>query len=346
MLEKIKSQNSNIEYVSILDWKINIVSKEEALNNKEKNYYYLGWVRKDLIYNWNNRAKEIDIIEKSYCVVDLDIRKNFEEKYNEEISDEDIIKEWLNIAENLKYEDYILADFDFIVFTWNWLHIYWFWDYQSISPDDYSFWVKRLYERWNNFWWDKLYEADPACKNISRILRLPWSINQKTWKECKIIFERQWEWKIFNWLKKMWIKQKQEENKLKEEQIKKRVEEYQKKEQMNSLIYGKQFKDKKEELEALFTKIDSIPAYVIAEMLVPFKLNKNWKNFDNEKWWFTWYFYVEDLNCICNWWSRYFNNWDVNSCYSPSVLIKNFYDYTWAETIHWFKTNFKDLFIN
>lgn len=339
MLNRIKSENSNIEYINIINGIVKTITEKEALENKKDNIYFLGGVRKNLVYNWTNRAKEIDIIEKCYCVIDCDIRKAFFQKYNEEISNYDIIQEWLNIAENLKYEDNILADFDYIVFSWNWLHIYYFWEYQNISPDNYSFWVKRLYKKWNDFWWNEIFYADEACKNISRILRLPYSINQKNGAECKVIYERKWEWKIFNSLNKMGVKQKQEENELKQEQIKKRVLEYQKKEQMNNLIYWKSFIDKKQELEELFFKIDNIPAYIIAELLVPFKLNSNWKNFDNEKKWFCWYYYIEDINAICNGGSRYFNWGDVNSCYSPSVLVKNFYDYTWGETISFFKKN-------
>lgn len=342
MLDRIKSKNSNIEYISINNWIVKTISEKEALENKKDNIYYLWGTRKDLIYSWKNRAKEIDIIEKSYCVIDLDIRKAFELKYNEEITDEDIIKEWLNIAENLQYEDNILADFDYIVFSWNWLHIYFFWDYKNISPDDYSFWVERLYNRWNNFWQDEIYYADPACKNISRILRFPWSINQKTWWECKIIFERKWEWKIFNSIEKMWKKQKQEYKEKKEKEIKTRAEEFEKKNQINKLIQWSKYTENKEKLEKIFEVIDSIPAYLVAEQIVPqFKLSSNWKNFDNDKKWYTWYYYVEDLNAICNWWSRYFNYWDVNSCFSPSVIIKNELNCNWGDVINYFKTNFK-----
>ena len=340
LINRIKSDNSNIEYISINNWIVKTINEKEAIENKKDNIYYLWWVRKDLVYSWNNRAKEIDIIEKNYCVIDLDIKNNFKEKYNQQLTKEDIIEEWLNIAENLKYEDDILADFDFIIFSWKWIHIYYFWDYETISPDDYSYWVKRLYNRWNNFWWDELYFADPACKNISRILRLPWTINQKNWEECKIIFEREWEWKIFNALEKMWKKQKQEEQEKRQEEIEKRITQYQKKEQMNSLIYWKSFIDKKQELEEIFNKIDSVPAYLIAEMLVPqYKLSKNWKNFDNDKKGYTGYFYVDDMNTICNWGSKYFNWGDVNSCFSPSVIVKNFYDYSWGEVIKFFQAN-------
>lgn len=342
MLNRIKSNNSKIEYVSINNWIIKVINEQIALTNKTDNIYFLWGVRNNLVYNWRNRAKEIDIVEKNYVVIDLDIRKKFEEKYNDSLSDEDIIQIWLDIAENLKYRDVILADFDYIVFSWNWLHIYYFWDYKNISPDDYSFWVERLYNRWNDFWWDEIYYADPACKNISRILRLPWSINQKTWWVCKIIFERKWSWRIFNAIEQMWKIQKQEYIKKRELENKKRIEEYEIKTKINRLIQWTKYNDKKEKLEKIFEIIDSIPAYIVAQKILPeYKLSKNWKNFDNLKRWYTGYYYVKDLNAICNWWSRHFNWWDVNSCYSPSVLIKNQYNYSWWEVINYFKQNFK-----
>jgi hypothetical protein len=33
--------------------------------------------------------------------------------------------------------------------------------------------VKEIYKLWDEFWADKIYVADPACCNISRVMRVP-----------------------------------------------------------------------------------------------------------------------------------------------------------------------------
>lgn len=315
-----------------------VIDKEEALTNKTENIYFLWWWIK-----WK-RSSDKDIKNVSYIRFDIDVYKNAEEMYWYIPNDVDLEEIIIELKKDL--ENTYFSNWRYVVKSWKWIHLYFCWESIEIDSKLFSLWMKRLYKYFNSLFEEiqPHYNPDISCSNISRIMRLPWSINQKNLTKCEIKFFQD-ENIDLNIVKKFWKKEQIEIDKEKEEQIKKRVEEYQKKEQMNSLIYWKEYKDKKQELEVLFNKIDSIPAYIIAEKLVPFKLNKNWKNFDNEKKWFCWYYYVEDINAICNWWSRYFNWWDDTSCYSPSVLVKNFYDYSWGETLQWFKSNFKNLFI-
>jgi hypothetical protein len=65
----------------------------------------------------------------------------------------------------------------------------------------------------------------------------------------------------------------------------------------------------------------------------------NWRrNFKNQKWWFTWYYYNESTNSICNWGSRYFLfDWDTSSCWDNFQLIKRSKNFTNAETFRFFK---------
>lgn len=309
-LKHFQSDNSKIEFTKIKDWIISVITEKEALENKEANIYFLWWVKKDLVYsNWI-RAKDNDIIEKNYFCLDLDIAKNFEEEYNEKISYEDIEKEAINIIENLKYEDEYFAEFSFIIISWWWLHIYYTWDFKQFTKEEYSLWVNRIYKQWNKIMWSKIYEVDFACKNIARILRLPWSINQKYWKECKILFAEKKDSKLFNLIKSFAVKEQEE------------LENY-------KLAREKEIQDKlkifNKSENNFYDEINSIPAYQIAELLIP-EFPFDWKkNFKNNKWWFTWYYYVSETNTICNGWSRYFLfTWDESSCWNNFSLVKNF----------------------
>jgi len=340
-LDRFESENGKIEFSVI--WKNGavVVNKEYALKSKVHNVYFLANVRKDLEYTWHNRAKDIDISEKGYIVIDIDLRKQYKEEYKQDCTDEEIIWIWKEIGDFILEEHKYLWDYDFISFSWNWLHIYYLGSPRYISPDDYSHWLERIMREWDKFWGDKKYYSDKACKNISRIIRLPWSVNQKTWKECFIIKERQGKWLLFNIIENLAAKEKEEVVSKRLEEVNKQIEEYERQEKMNRLIKWSNYDDNKEKIRKVFDKINNIPAYLIAEKFVPeFKFDKNEKNFNNLVWWFTWYYYVKELNSICNWWSQYFNFGDVSSCWSSSVLIKHQINWNWWEVIKWVKDNF------
>lgn len=341
-LDRFRSDKWKIEFIAIWQTGATVIPEEYALKTKSSNVYFLANVRKDLVYNWFNRAKDIDIIEKNYLVIDIDYRKQAQETLWYNPTDDEIINFWKDIEKYLLEEHTYLWDYDFIVFSWNWLHIYYLWEPKAIEPNDYAYAMERIMREWDKYWWNPVYNADKACKNIARIIRLPWSINQKTWKECFVISERQGSWLLFNSIQVLAEAEKEEVLKKREEENQRKIEEYQKQEKMNRLINWDKYEENQEKLHKLFKKIDSIPAYLVAQKINPmFPLSKNWKNFDNEKWWYTWYYYLKDMNAIVNWWSQHFLfNWTINSCWTPSNLVKHQYDFTWKETIDWFKKNF------
>ena len=99
-----------------------------------------------------------------------------------------------------------------------------------------------------------------------------------------------------------------------------------------------QLKNFSQDENEFYNKINAIPAHQIAQLLIPeFKLNKNGKNFDNNKWWLTWYYYVEETNTICNGWSRYFEWGSTESCWNNFSMIKNFKNFTNKETFDFYK---------
>lgn len=341
-LDRFRSEKWNIEFIAIWGNGAKVIPEEYALKTKVTNVYFLANVRKDLVYNWLNRAKDIDIVEKNYLVIDIDLRKQYEEKYKEKISDEDIVTVWKDIAKYLYEEHSYLWDYDFIVFSWNWLHIYYLWEPKQIQADDYSHAMERIMREWDKYWWADIYNSDKACKNIARIIRLPGSVNQKTWKECFVISERQGSWLLFNSIEDLAKAEKEEVMAKRQQETELKIKEYQKQEKMNRLINWEKYEEDKEKLHRLFKKIDSIPVHLIAEKINPqYPLSKNQKNFDNEKWWYCWYYVVKELNAICNWWSKHFLfDWDQNSCWTTSNIIKHHFGLSWWEVIKYARENF------
>jgi len=326
-------QSWDIEYNNLKT----VLTKEQAISNTTENIYFLAGVKSWL----DKRASDSDIISKKYFCIDLDMRNNC----NFEITDEDIISEWKRIAKYLFNEDNMLWAWRYIVFSWNWLHIYYTFPEQEFDIENYSYWVQDIYEQWDAWWGDKLRYADHACKNIARILRLPWTINQKNWAKVEIIayqdmdcgFDIQWRW--LNELDRLLYEQDREKRK--------RLEDFEKKSKIETLITWWSYKSKKKEMEIFFNKLDAIPAYLVSEKLLPqFKFHSNERNFlsDSKKWnRFTWFFYSKDLNAIINWGSSYYNFWETASWYSPTVLVKNHFWMNWKEVVAWFKANFNNI---
>lgn len=305
------------EYTSIWVNGVSVITQEEANTNTTDNIYYLHWLSDDYEFQEWKRAKDDDIIEKDYFVLDIDLRNNV----SYEITNEDIKKEWQTLAQHLLEEDEYFWEWSKIVFTWNWLHIYYHWIPRYIDKKTYSMWVERIYRQWDKFIWDKAFKCDHACKNISRILRLPWSINQKNWAKVEILAEEDRKSRLFDFIESFAKKE------LEEQEEKKRIRKQEMEEHLKELWTD----------GALYEDINKIPAYIIAQWLVP-DFPYDWKkNFKNKKWWYTGYYYVEETNTIANWWSRYFDYWDSSSCWNNFSLVKKYNNWTNYETFTYFK---------
>lgn len=325
-LDTLSIEWSNIEFTSINEWKVSVLSEQEALNNKTANIYFLWGVRKDLVYWQGIRAKDADIVKKRYFCIDIDMRKNFEEEFWEKCSDEDIIQEWLNISKYISELNEYFSEWRYIVFSGNGIHLYYVSDSQEISKEDYNLAVERIFRQWDKIVWSKTFSSDHACKNIARILRLPWSINQKNWSEVKIIAEQDIKSRLVDSFKTLADTEKQEaedRNKIKQKEIEQRMSTYSKDD------------------NNLYEVINQIPSWQIAQILLP-QFPFDWKkNFKNEKWWFCWYFYNAEDNTIVNGWSRFFNWWYEWSWWNNFSLVKRFKNWTDRETFEYFKTILK-----
>lgn len=305
------------EYVTILDNKVNVVDRVEAFAIRDKNVYFLDGVRSDLDYSKWQRAKDEDVILKDMFVLDIDLRNNCDY----EIENDDIIQIAKDLAEHLEKDDEYFWEWSKIVFTGNWLHLYFSWEWKSFTKEEYSLWVERIYRQWDKCIWEP-YQCDHACKNLARILRLPWSINQKNWATVEIIANRDKKSRLFN-LIKSFAKKELQEIKIRDEKKRKELE--------------KQLQNFKWDDNKIYEQINSIPAYLIAQMLIP-EFPFDWKkNFKNKKWWYTWYFYCKDTNTIINWGSRYFLfDWTVSSWWNNFCLIKYFKWFDNRQTFQFF----------
>jgi len=333
-------KNSEIVMIQKSNWKCSAI--EPYLFNKYKafnNIYFLsGWDHSDKLQHWH-RWKDSNIKSKNYFAIDLDIRNAFLKQGKSsmlsvsDISNEQIIELWIELWQKLQQSNSNFWWYKYIVFTWNWLHIYYKWTDRHIDPKTFALWVESIFKQWDTFIDNNLLESDHACKNIGRIYRLPWSVNQKNKAPviCIDINRDTNNNKLFNSI----------EEESKKEII--RLKERQKVFQLKQLERGKRNLD-----NSLLKAILEYPAYKIAEYIMTqkwFNFPFDWRrNFKNNKWWVTWYFYNKDTNSICNGWSQYFvYDWSVSSCWSNFSIIKNEFWLSNSDTYKWFEVN---LFLN
>lgn len=179
------------QFLSVFAWDIEISNLKKIIEpNDEENIYFLAWISE----KWR-RNNDHDIIVKNYFFLDFDIRNFFRDNEKSEISDDDIIEIWEDLArflnENPKYG---FNQWRYIVYTWNWIHLYYVWDTLEVGKDitvrEYQAWVKKIYQAFHEWIWSEYLEPDMACRNIGRVARLPWTINQKNWQRVRILAEQ------------------------------------------------------------------------------------------------------------------------------------------------------------
>ena len=249
----------------------------------------------------NKRCSDDDIKTKRYFYIDIDIRELVKEKTGEIITDEVLsiyINQVIESLDNCWYNDYSA-----IVNSWNGMHIYYTWRERFIDPTVYRDWLCLIHEEINECIKDLWLHCDPSCVNIARIARLPWSINtiKKDWynlppKMCEIIYFEEKESVLFENIELFWEKYK-EHNKEEEKDIKK----------VSKMI---QVYNTKNDWWWVRTKINEIPAYEVAELLLNARVVKSDKPTrpfrDGKK--NLWIYYYQPYNIIVSHWC-----WRVSS---------------------------------
>lgn len=316
----------NIEWAKLELNNLNCLVEEFEWKN---DIYFLWWVFE--FKEW--RASDKDIVLKNYFVIDFDLYNNCKKLMWVELDTESIISEAGVIKWLLDKNEYF-KERSFINFSWRWIHLFYICDsplvvWEDIEYDVYSYWVQRIYRELEEYLWEPYYKPDYACRNISRIMRVPWSINSKNWEVCRTLYKQDSSSRLVQLLPKLWFKEKQEE---------------QEKERIKKEAYMKEYEEKIKKMwfseKDVYNEINKkVPAWFLATEITWFKLNKNWKNFDNEKWWYCWFWYDKELNIIHNWGSqnRFLNkNW-----YDPFQIVKERKNYNNREVFLYFKNRFK-----
>lgn len=134
--------------------------------NTDKNLFFLCGVNSD---RGMERARDMDIKERKYIVLDLDIRKEMPN-----ITDEELKRQGLQIAADLESKEWF-DDWSYVVFSGNGIHIYYVGD--GVPADEYcKAGVVEFFRKFDSL---GFYPCDHQCQNHSRILRIPSSYNCK-----------------------------------------------------------------------------------------------------------------------------------------------------------------------
>lgn len=283
---------------------------------EEQNIFFCCWLKEEL----DARCNDSNIWEKNYFVLDLDIRNNSKE----EISDEEI-KACADILEEA-LEKTPFSDWSYIIYSGNWLHLYYIWNPILVSPEVYSDWVGYIYKEFERILDNPLFTPDYACRNISRIMRIPTSVNQKNWAKVEILKEREVVSGLVSYIPAF----AQKEAEIKKAEMEER--------QKRALDVRKRVESSGK--SSIWDDIDSIPAWKISEWLKPeFKYSWN-RNFHSDnpkrnKW--TAFYYSESRNCIINGGSSHYNWRDSNSWWWPFDLVKREKGWSDRETFEFFK---------
>lgn len=151
---------------------------EDILEMKTDIYFLAG------VEDQFKRNSDDDIVFKNYFVVDFDIRENYKKKYWI-ILDDDVLMLYGDILKE-KLKKWWYGDWRYLVFSWNWFHFYYVWHWDKYDKDKYSKVVLYHYKKIDKIFEDDVIKVDRVCKNIWRILRLPWSNNYKRAKKYKL----------------------------------------------------------------------------------------------------------------------------------------------------------------
>lgn len=311
------------------------ISKEDAISDKTKNVYFLWGVRESA-----QRMTDNDIELINYIRLDIDIKKWVQESMGVTPDKWDI--EWF-IGE-IKWAietNAFLKDWSYIVFSGWGCHIYYsaVWGCPIKDSTDVKVWqlaMKRIYALYDKTITENLWEdyscvfSDKAVCNTARIMRLPWSVNQKNWATCSILYEEpDRQSPLLGHVRSLWLdelKKKTELSKVRQTEI----------EAMKKTLIASWGWD----TDLKYEIINRLPAYIIAQVILPMFVF-DWKKNFKDNWKLKGYYYVGETNSICNWGSEEFAWGTTESCWNNFSLIERHLSLTKAQTFKWFEEKFK-----
>ena len=316
-----------IELLNLLKWttQVEFNNLNNVLSWKEvewqKNIYFVTWLKEKL----SKRCNDDDIVLKKYFVVDIDIRLDCFKSTWFILDNDEILEHMAKILELL--QEAWLDDYSAIVHSWNGLHLYYTGTERHFDKDVYSHWVKSIYELIDSAIKSTWYKCDWACHNISRIMRLPWTINprkkelvNKETKEKYLAYDL-WDFtcyvfdispktsKLFEWIEEYAAKYQAELDKEKED----------------ALVVHQILKKDYNKPEDIWAEINSVPACDIACDIRPITVSDKGKDQvalkeSDKNMWAYWY---RPTNVIVNTGSSMIKT--SKSYFTPYELV--FYEY-------------------
>lgn len=287
-----------------------------------KNIYFVWWLENKSGKWKNERAMDSDITEKSYMVVDIDIRKDYQDSFWVILTDDELLDQIVIILWILD-SDKLLSEYSYVINSWNWLHIYYIWTPRFIDPYIYKTGVSEIYDNVNRSIETTWFKCDPAAKNISRLTRVPDSINywrQKYWLEPAPCYILSSEIKMSSMYDSI------------ESYADARIS------KENTIVRWVFWSN---------STYDAIDQINVAEIFCKnswIKIAKDWKNFISPKdWWYIWLYYLKDKNILVNSWTSHLSS-DLNA-YWPFTYVK--YEVIKTndskEVYDWFKENYPNI---
>ncbi len=280
------------------------------------NVYFLSGVNASMPGVKFSRASDKDIYKKNYFYIDLDIRKTQPTITDEQIKTM-IWEQWAK--ECLQSMGGVFANWRYVVFTGNGLHIYYFGDAIEIeSKDNWRAGINDFLDRIEASFNEKF---DRACSNPARIARIPGSENCKTkpFKKVEIIDFQ--------------------DKKIDLTVLPRSGEISLKKAAAEALVKAAEIKKQHPDSTDCYNEIEKIPASKVMCMLTGWVLSSDGKNFSepgkqNRKG----CFYSADKNSIIHTGSDHLT--PSKTGYRPYELVKEFKKYDNFQTFLWFRSNF------
>lgn len=154
-----------------------------------QNLFFATWI-KDIT---RNRSRS-NINKSNRITVDIDYRKACKNFLDIDVTDEEIIDQWIDMWKYLKENypnDY--GQWNFIVFSGNGIHFHYIWNVHEIK-DEYEADLIReatmiFYEGFDDIFKSDVLESDKKVWDLWHLFRLPDTLNIKNGirRECKII---------------------------------------------------------------------------------------------------------------------------------------------------------------
>ena len=293
--------------------------------------YFVGWVD----VHKKTRCSDMDIVQKKYFALDIDIRQTIQWLTWEVISDNQLYGYIDEILRLLDASDF--GDYDEVVMSWNGVHIYYIWEPRKFNKVVYRTWVNKICECIDEILAPLGLQTDKKVTNIASLLRCPWTANYKRQTKYGLDFGQAFVYKrqngggiTFDSLEPLAAQVLLEDR---EKEINRKID--------FEVIKAQ---PKKNDWN-VFEKINSIPVDSIFSAYTWIQLAMDWKNFiSNKDGKYIGCFYNKDKNIIINSWTHYLgsneNSYNTFNYVMREVLWLTHCKDSIKETIEYFKTNY------